>query len=108
MAALIPGMESDGYDRFRVPREELSIPPALEFDRKSYQGGDDERRTKIRIKEESGFGVEKRKTAGERLAEKYPDGIDFSIAQVVQESDGSHVLIFGASSPQNEAEHQPE
>jgi len=31
-------------------------------------------------------------------AEKYPDGIDFSNAQVIQESDGSHVLIFGGPS----------
>ena len=101
IAELIPGAETDGYDQFRVPREQLSIPSTLEFDRKSYEGVDDERRAKLRIKDDPRYRVEKRKTAGERLAEKYPDGIDLSNAQVIQESDGSHVIIFGAPSQQN-------
>lgn len=106
IAEFIPGAETDGYDRFKVSRTELSIPATLEFDRKSYEGVDDNRRTKIRIKDDPRFKVEKRKTAGERFAEKYPDGIDFTNAQVIQESDGSHVLIFGNAPPQNETDNK--
>lgn len=108
MAALIPGAETDGHDHFKVSRAELSIPSTLEFDRKSYEGVDDERRTKIRIKDDPRFKIERRKTDGERFAEKYPDGINFSNAQVIKESDGSHVLVFGTPSSHTEADNKSE
>lgn len=97
----IPGIESDGYKGFRVPREELFLPTDFEFVRKTYKGESDDRRRKIRITDDPTFRVEQRKTAEERLAEKYPDGIDLSKSRIEQESDGTYVLILAPSSDGN-------
>jgi hypothetical protein len=101
----IPGAEPDGCKGYRVPREELFLPTDFEFKRTTYKGESDDRRRKIRIKDDPTYSVEKRKTAEEQLAEKYPDGIDLSKARVKQESDGTYVLILATSSATNETDN---
>jgi hypothetical protein len=96
MGFWIPGVDSDGYRGFKVPRSQLSLPTELEFDRKTYKGEGDERRRKIRIQGDPNFHVERRKTVGERLAETFPDGIDWSKPQVERAADGTYVLTFGS------------
>jgi hypothetical protein len=107
LGIFLPGSQSDGYDSYKVPREELILPTDFEFDRKTYEGESDERRRKIRIKDDPAFRVEKRKTAAERLAEKYPDGINLSKARVMQESDGTYVLILATETAANQADKTP-
>lgn len=102
----IPGVESDGYDGFKVPRDELLLPTDFEFERRTYKGESDDRRRKIRITDDPTFRVEKRKTAKERLTERYPDGIDLSKARVKQESDGTYVLILPTSPNGNQTDNK--
>lgn len=101
----IPGVESDGYKGFKVLREELLLPSGFEFERKTYKGESDDRRRKIRIKDGPTFRVEKRKTAGERFAEKFPDGVAYREARVTQESDGTYILIVPATSSGNQTDN---
>lgn len=107
LGIFLPGSQSDGYDSYKVPREELILPTDFEFDRKTYEGESDERRRKIRIKDDPAFRVEKRKTAAERLAEKYPDGINLSKARVMQEFDGTYVLTLATETAANQADNTP-
>lgn len=86
-------MESDGYNQYKVPREELPLPADFEFERKTYRGETDDRRKKVRIREDPTPGVEERKTALARLGAKYE--IDLSKAAVEQEADGTYVLLLG-------------
>lgn len=66
-ALWIPGIESDGYEDFKVPRVELILPATFEFSRKAYGREGSSLRQKIRIKDDPDFRVEGRKTAIARL-----------------------------------------
>lgn len=113
LGLFLPGSQSDGYKNYKVPREELFLPTDLEFDRKTYEGESDKRRRKIRIKDDPTFRVEKRKNAAERLAEEFPDGINLPDpknlpkARVMQESDGTYVLILAPGTATIQADNAP-
>jgi len=94
MLSIVPGIETDGYDPFKVARSQIILPQELEFPRQSYEGEHDERRAKIRIKEQPNFRAERRKTGAERLAEKNIDDVDLSKVRFKKIDDNTYEAVF--------------
>lgn len=85
------------WQRYRVARSGVTLPPRAEFPRGSYAGENDERRRKMRIRETEadapGHTANFRKEGWERIEEKHGP-FDPSKLRVQSREDGGMVMVY--------------